>query len=247
LQDGPFVVLNADVLTDIDLPSVWCWHNQRNALVTMVVRPDPAARQYGAVLVDGDDHVRCINGRPDIPTAEAGEEMIFTGVQVISPPVLDRIPPERFVSTTAEVYPALVAANNAVYGYRHTGYWLDIGVPERYRQAHWDMLNGRRGDDWIRHLPVDARVVLVTPPSGEQNTVPPVVLGPGVELAPTARVGPYAVLGPGCRLEGGAVVQESVLGEGVRVGAGATVTRCILGPGTQVQAASVLCDTLRST
>jgi NDP-sugar pyrophosphorylase family protein len=247
LQDEPFVVLNADVLMDIDLPSVWQWHQQRGAMVTMVVRPDPAAQQYGAVLVDSDNHVRCINGRPEIPTAGAGEAMVFTGVQVVSPPVLDYIPPERVVSTTADVYPLLVAASAAVYGYRHTGYWIDIGVPERYRQAHWDLLDGIRGDSWEHRLPLGTRVVLAASSLlGEQNTVPPVVLGPGVDLAPTACVGPYAILGPGCRLENGARVQESVLGEDVRIGAGASVSRCILSAGTQVQAASVLCDTVHS-
>lgn len=247
LQGTPFVVINADVLTDIDLQEVWRWHSERAAMVTMVVRPEPAVRQYGAVVVDADNHVRQISGRPDMGTPAIGEDMVFTGVQVVSPQVLDRIPPDRYVSTTAEIYPALVADGEAVYGYRHTGYWMDIGVPARYRQAHWDVLDGRLGEQWLHGLPAATQVVLRGQQADEGNVVPPVVLGPGVELASAARVGPYAVIGARCRLGTDAVVQESVVGEGVWIGAGARVTRCILGAGVRVFAARVLDDTVCST
>ena len=43
LRDAPFLVLNADVLLDVDLHALEHWHCQHQALVTMVVRPDPAA------------------------------------------------------------------------------------------------------------------------------------------------------------------------------------------------------------
>ena len=247
LQGAPFVVINADALTDIDLPAVWRWHGQRAATLTMVVRPDPAARQYGAVVVDGAGRVCRIGGRPDSATPAMGEDMVFTGVQVVSPQVLDRIPPEHFVSTTTDIYPALIADGAAVYGYRHTGYWIDIGVPERYRQAHWDMLDGRLGEQWQHHLPAATRVVLSASPARQGYVMPPVVLGPEVELAAGARVGPYAVLGSRCQLGTGAVVQESILGEEVQIGAGARVTRCILGAGVCVPAVSMLDDTVRST
>src|SRR5215510_6608852 len=64
LSDAPFLVLNADVWLDVDLHALEHWHRQRQALLTMVVRPDPAARSYGAVVLDNDDRVRLINGRP---------------------------------------------------------------------------------------------------------------------------------------------------------------------------------------
>jgi NDP-sugar pyrophosphorylase family protein len=247
LQGAPFVVINADVLTDIDLQEVWRWHDAHAAMVTMVVRPDPAARQYGAVVVDSHNRVRQISGRPTMGEPVEGEDMVFTGIQVVSPQVLNRIPPGCLVSTTAEIYPALVADGEAVYGYRHTGYWMDIGVPERYRQAHWDILDGRLGEQWLHCLPAATRVVLRGQQAVERNVVPPVVLGSGVELAPSARVGPYAVIGARCRLEANVVVQESVVGEDVRIGAGARVTRCILGAAAHVQAKCGLADTIRST
>jgi mannose-1-phosphate guanylyltransferase len=250
LRDAPFLVLNADVLIDVDLQALWHWHCQRQALVTMVLRPDPAARSYGAVIVDADDRVRLINGRPSTHVPAAGQETMFACVQVVDPQVLERIPPDCFSMTTSDVYPALIERQGAVYGYRYTGYWMDIGAPERYLQAHWDMLDGALGDSWIQRLPVGSRVVLRpddTPLTASGVTlIPPVVLGPDVALAPDVCLGPYAVLGAGCRLASGAVVRDSVLWEGVQVGAGAQVRGCALAAGVQVPAASTLVQAVLS-
>ena len=249
LGAAPFLVLNADVLIDLDLRAVWQWHCQRGAMVTMVVRPDPAARAYGAVMVDAASRVVGINGRPSATAETGGQETVFTGVQVLSPEVLAHIPPGRQVSTTADIYPALIAQGAAVYGYLHTGYWMDVGVPARYLQAHWDMLHGALGEQWYSRLPPGSHVIRHgTPPPAVApgaTIMPPVVLGPAVFLAPQACVGPYAVLGAGCQVAARAVVRDSVLWEQVRVAAGARVQQCILGDGVYVEADRVLNQTVQ--
>ena len=237
LQGAPFLVINADVLVDCDLQSLWAWHRARGALVTMVVRPDPAARDPRPVMVDDHDRVWQINSRPQ--RANAGPECqgaVFTGIQIVEPDVLDAIPADRFVSTTADTYPLLLQEGRPVFAFRHCGYWLDVGVPERYLQAHWDLLDGLLGASWEERLPAGSQILRG---AGEQRIngaalEPPVVLGAGSTLEHGARVGPYAVLGPGCRLGPNAVVSESVLGDGAMVGNGAVLRRCILAPGARV-------------
>lgn len=249
LQDEPFLVVNADVLADIDLLALWKWHGEREAMVTMVVRPDPSARQYGAVLVDADDRICEIAGRPLTSAPIAGKETMFTGVQVVSPQVLEWIEPERFLSTTGDIYPALIAAGERVLGYEHTGYWMDVGSPERYLQAHWDLIDGALGSAWMRALPAGTQLVLDEHDriAAEPVTIiPPVVIGPDVALSAKVCLGPYAVIGPGCRLREGAKVRESVLCDGVQIGSQAHVCRSILGHRVQVDAASQVTDTLRS-
>jgi len=144
----------------------------------------------------------------------------------------------------------LLERQEAVYGYRYTGYWVDIGVPERYLQAHRDLLDGALGDAWCQRLPVGSRAVvrLDDAPGTVPGVtlIPPVVLGPEVELAPGVCLGPYAVLGVGCRLAAGAVVRDSVLWERVQVGEGAHVQGCVLATGVHVPAASTLGQEVRS-
>lgn len=251
LDKAPFFLLNADVLMDVDLPALWRWHCQREAVVTMVLKPDPAARSYGPVIVDAADRVRLINGRPASAAAVTGEETIFTGLQVVHPEVLARIPPDCFCTTTGEVYPALMTDQKAIHGYRHHGYWMDIGVPARYLQAHWDMLHGALGAHWQQLLPLGSHVLLgdtAIPPAFQSATiVPPVVLGPDVSLEPGACVGPYAVMGAGCRVGASALVQGSVLWERVQVGSGAYVDQSVLANDVQVPARSQWSSVVRTT
>ena len=255
LQGAPFLVVNADVLSDVGLQALWTRHRERGALVTMVVRPDPAAHRFAPVVVDEHDRVQRINGRPEenersldsrfrgndnsgalTDYFHRNDEAIFTGIQIVDPQVLNAIPANRFVSTTADTYPQLLQEGRPVLAHRHHGYWLDVGVPERYLQAHRDLLDGVLGASWQGRLPAGSRVVRGT---GEQRMndaalIPPVVLGADVALAAGARIGPYAVLGAGCCLGSDAEVRESVLGDHATVGAGAVLRRCILGPGARV-------------
>ena len=58
--------------------------------------------------------------------------------------MLDLIPPGENVSIERDVFPRLVG--EGLYGLLLDGYWMDIGTPERYLQASWDILEGTRRD-----------------------------------------------------------------------------------------------------
>ena len=237
LRGAPFLVINADVLADVDLQALWTRHRERGALVTMVVKPGPAARDARPVVIDEHDRVRQINGRPEALDPSPGEEgTIFTGIQIVDPQVLDAIPANRFVSTTADTYPQLLQDGQPVFAYRHHGYWLDVGVPERYLQAHWDLLDGVLPTSWEDWLPAGSRVVRDASEQRMNGAIvnPPAVLGADVTLAAGSRVGPYAVLGAGCHLGLNTEARESVLGDNAAVGAGAVLRRCIVGQGARL-------------
>ena len=55
--------------------------------------------------------------------------------------MLDLIPPGENVSIERDVFPRLVG--EGLHGLLLDGYWVDIGTPERYLQASWDILEGR--------------------------------------------------------------------------------------------------------
>jgi NDP-sugar pyrophosphorylase family protein len=87
------------------------------------------------------------------------EEQVVTdevnaGAYVLERSVIDAIPPNRMVSIEREIFPHLVG--RGLYGHRLDGYWMDIGTPERYLQASWDILERRvqtstgRGCWWRR-------------------------------------------------------------------------------------------------
>src|SRR4029450_1772380 len=91
-----------------------------------------------------------------VPTAENGAVEAFiekgddnpptnrinAGAYVIERDVVESsIPAGRAVSFEREVFPSLVG--KGLYGFAAAGYWIDIGTPERYLEATWDLLAGR--------------------------------------------------------------------------------------------------------
>ena len=138
-------------------------------------------------------------------TGEAVPGEINAGAYVLERSVLDLIPAGRQFSIEREVFPRLVG--DGLCALRLDGYWMDIGTPERYLQATWDILEGQGGDGGA---------------PDRAGTVRRRRLRGG---ATSARIGPRAVVSAGCAVEAEATVDGSVLLAGCTVGEGARVQR----------------------
>jgi mannose-1-phosphate guanylyltransferase len=222
-------VLNGDVLTDIDLTAELREHERRGARATLALYPVEDTSSYGVVPTDDDGAVEEFieKGGGDPPT-----NRINAGAYVIEREVVETaIPAGRAVSFEREVFPALVG--RGLYGYEAAGYWIDIGTPERYLEATWDLLAGR--------------VTSTLPPRDETGS-----LVYENCLLSGAHVGPQSVLGRHCSVGTDARVERSVLHDRVHVGADAAVVESVLaervrvgerahvGPGAMVGAGAVI-------
>jgi aminoglycoside/choline kinase family phosphotransferase/dTDP-glucose pyrophosphorylase len=131
----PFMVVNSDIVTDIDLKAVYLFHRQHPHPVTLVLHDAPA---FNTVTVDAHDFVMGFKDPVQEAAPTSGRSLAFTGIQVLDPDVVDRIPPDRFYSSI-DTYRALIAEGRGVKACIVSGhYWTDIGTPERYRQAVYD-------------------------------------------------------------------------------------------------------------
>jgi mannose-1-phosphate guanylyltransferase len=198
------LVLNGDVLTDIDLTQELAFHERTGARATLALYPVEDTSSYGVVPTAEDGAVEQFieKGEGDPPT-----NRINAGAYVIERDVVERIPPGRAVSFEREVFPSLVG--EGLYGYEAAGYWIDIGTPERYLEATWDLLAGR--------------VTSTLAPRDETGSL----VYEGC-LVSGAHVGPQSVLGRHCSVGTDARVERSVLHEQVHVGADATVVEAVL-------------------
>ncbi|HKA66291.1 MAG TPA: NDP-sugar synthase [Solirubrobacterales bacterium] len=210
-----FLALNGDVLADLDLSALMRAHRERGARATIALHPVEDAAAYGLVRVDSSGRVLEFTEK----TEERVPGEINAGAYFLERSVLDLIPPEREVSIEREVFPRLVG--NGLGALRLDGYWMDIGTPDRYLQASWDILEGR----------VATRV---------RPTAPGLLVAAGAEIADGARVGPRAVVSGGCRVAAGAEVRESVLLDDCSLGEGARVGGSVLAPGVTVGAGAEL-------
>jgi mannose-1-phosphate guanylyltransferase len=227
LLDERFFMLNGDVLADLDLSAQLRVHERSQARATLALVPvdDPSA--YGLVRLDSDEAVLEFIEKPGA-AEELDTNLINAGAYILERNVLDGMPPAGTnVSIEREVFPTLVG--RGLYGFEASGYWLDIGTPDRYLQATYDILEGKVTTEVGRQLR-DHGLMLVDGGALDGRIVAPVVVGSGCSVAVRALVGDRSVLGNDVRVREGARVESSVLLDRVSVGAGTTISSSIVGP-----------------
>jgi mannose-1-phosphate guanylyltransferase len=203
------------------------FHRSTGAKATILLTPVADPSRYGLVRTAGDGRVETFLEKPR--PEEIDTDLINAGLYVLEPEVLELVPPDRAVSIEREVFPRL-AAEGSVFGIALPGYWLDVGTPETYLQAHRDVLERIFETELGHALGSDFTLVDETAEvHADAKLVPPVYVGPGAVVEKGARLGSLAVLGAGARLAAGGVVENAVVGARTRVGSGASVVGSIVG------------------
>jgi mannose-1-phosphate guanylyltransferase len=129
---APFVVINGDILTHIDLRKVYESHLKRDSLLTMVLHDFPV---HNKIRVDSEMNILSIGPGSNLPGTLA-----FTGIQVMNPEVLDYIPENKRSSIIA-CYEKLIDLKRPIRGYLATGHrWIDIGTIADYLMSNFDLL-----------------------------------------------------------------------------------------------------------
>ena len=211
LLEERLFVLNGDVLTDIDLTAELDQHERKGARATLALHAVDDTSSYGVVPTDDDGAVEEFieKGGGEAPT-----NRINAGAYVIERELVDTsIASGCAVSFERDVFPAMVG--EGLYGFDAAGYWIDIGTPERYLEATWDLLAGR--------------VASTLPPRDETGSL----IYENCLLS-GAHVGPQSVLGRHCSVGTDARVERSVLHDRVIVGADAAVVESVLGERVRV-------------
>jgi mannose-1-phosphate guanylyltransferase len=235
--DDTFLVLNADIFSDLDFTAMLALHRAKRAMVTIATTPVEDPSRYGLVESDPAGRVKRFLEKPK--KEEATGNMINAGAWFVEPEVLARIPRDTNFSFERNVFPQLLAEGKPVYAYPVEGYWIDMGTPETYLQLHRDLLGGK----CRRYRVETSRQVSIgegchVHPLAELTG--PVVIGSGCSVRAGARIVGPSVIGPGGAIEGDSTVDRSVVWRNVHVARGATVTGSILADNCRLEAGCVV-------
>lgn len=143
-----FVIVNADILSDVDLTALEQSTPSEGA--AMALRPDPNWESIGPVLQDESGRVVRISTVVPSELGEPGTH--FTGVHAMTQAAVKRVPAQGLQCVVRTAYKEMVPAG-MVGSIVHTGAWVDVGTPEAYLQANLDVLHGRvtaPADPWAR-------------------------------------------------------------------------------------------------
>lgn len=201
----PFLVIGCDEVTDLRLDRLVEFHHQRHALATIGLVECENVDQYGVVVVDECGKIVGFQEKPAKGTERS--KLVNTGVYFFSPEIFNHIPSGEFYDFGKQVFPSLQAAGERFFGFDARGaYWADIGTPDEYRRASFDVVSGE-----------------VTIPQTNPNGI-----APSAVLARDVRVEGPVRIGADVRVaEGVVIVGPSVIDEGVRIEAGARLERTI--------------------
>ena len=122
---GPFLLVNGDTLTNVDLQALRETHERAGALVTMALIPNPRPDKYGGVQVSDDGWVTGFT-RAGTP----GESFHFIGVQVAEPRAFADLPDGVPAESVNALYPTLMIARaRCIAAFVSTASFRDIGTP----------------------------------------------------------------------------------------------------------------------
>jgi len=207
------IVLNGDILTDLDISAAIEKHKNRQATATIVLTKVENPSAYGLVETHADGRIKRFLEKPNPEElAKTNLDTINAGTYILEPEVLDLIPKGESYSFEYGVFPDLLRRREEFFAYLpDETYWLDIGTPQRYLQAHHDLLAGRV-KDFKTKTNFDT-----------------------IDLSENVEIDRKSIIDEDCVIKFGAKIINSVLGRGVFVEENTVIKNSVILSNTQIK------------
>lgn len=126
----PFIVMNGDLLTKIDLTALLKFHIEHRNMVTACVREYSQQVPYGVMEMEGHQ----VNQIVEKPIYRY---FVNGGIYVLDPEAIDCIPDNSYYDMPS-LMENMIAKQKKIGGFPITEYWMDIGQMPDYLQAQAD-------------------------------------------------------------------------------------------------------------
>jgi mannose-1-phosphate guanylyltransferase len=222
LAGGDFLLVNTDTVIAPDIPALLSRHRETGRAATLLVVENREPDRYTPLQAEGD-RITGFGVKGDNPP----NPLLYTGVCVMSPRLLSRIPPGE-AALVADLWAPLLAGNREEIGWLlHAGPFAEVGRPRDFLRASLEALDrggpfpdgGGDFDAARRVLPIEG----VHGFDASRSVIGRAAISPGAVLSDSA-VWDDAAVGEGARIEG-------CLLAGGRVSPGARHTGVLLWPG----------------
>lgn len=195
LRGGPFWVYNGDILSTLPLEPALRAHQDAGNEVTLILRSSGGT--LNVAFADG----RILDLRN---TLGRGGGFLFTGIYLVEPEFLARIPPATKISNVP-IFIEMIRAGAKLGGVViDEGVWWDLGSPEQYLAVHQALRVADCGlqiEDWI---------------------------SPDAQIGPGAHISGATAIGRGARIGARARLRDCLVWDGVEVAPDAALESCIV-------------------
>ena len=230
IGDEPVLVLNADILSSVNIKSLLDFHHKQGKAATLVGYKVSDPSNFGLLNISGDT-ITGFTEKPEGAALDSGQQFINAGMYVLSPEAVDSIATGRKVSIEREVFPKLIIDTGPLAHYPFEGLWADIGTFDTYHEANFNLL-GRRfydGEDGLW---------------GERNDVAIfkdlIYVNKSSELGKNVDLFHRVILMRETKVGANSKLRNALVLPGATVGEGSTLEDCIIGPDVEIPEASEL-------
>lgn len=222
------LVVGCDELIELDLQEMIRFHKERNALVTISLARVDDPREFGVAQIDNDGRIVGFVEKPK--DWGGGRALVNSGVYLLEPEALERIPYGSVYDFGKQLFPELVNEGAPIYGFASEGYWNDIGHIGNYWDANKSALE-KRAPIHDCSLEEIHSGVLVHPTAQISESAclePPCAVGANTVVEDNACIRNGTIIGDNCVIGNGAVVEGSILWSSVTVTPKTSLRECIV-------------------
>lgn len=138
-----FLALNGDSYTDVNLEQLMLAHLNSKADVTMAVIPESRS-DAGSVVFDQDGKVTAFAEKQFVQ----GASYLSAGIYMLKKVLLEEIASGVNISLEEHLFPTWLASGKHIQAFVSPARCIDIGTPERYREAQ-DLLANVESAEFI--------------------------------------------------------------------------------------------------
>ncbi len=227
LKDEDFIVISADIITDINLKKPIDFHIDRKSEATIVLTRVENPLSFGIVITDAEGRITKFLEKPT--WSEVFSDTINTGIYILNKSVLKIIPEKSEFDFSKDLFPILLKKNKNLFGHTSSGYWKDVGTLSEYRRSHLDIISGKIDlniDGEIlegKNLRVGCKSIVDISCDIENS-----ILGKDVHILQHCKI-KNCVIGDNCTIGESTQMNGSVLGKGSKIGQNCDIQEAVLG------------------
>ncbi|CAN5174047.1 sugar phosphate nucleotidyltransferase [soil metagenome] len=196
LEDGTFIVLMGDLLTDADLSHIVAEHKRKKAIASIGLKRVEDVSRFGVAVLDENGFIVGFQEKPS--KEEALSNLASTGIYILEPEVFKHMPETGDYGFGRQLFPNLVKAGLPVLGVPIESYWSDVGTIEQYQSSNFDVLSGQ----FKANLPGYRH---------EKRGEYSLYLADGAELDSSVQIEGNVIVGKGASVKSGVVLRGNVV------------------------------------
>ena len=141
LDENEFFLVFGDVLFDIDLNRMVCFHRNRKSEATLFVHPNSHPFDSDLVVMDGTERVTAFDKKGSI-REHWYSNCVNAGFYLMDTAICGRVAAGTRCDLEKDLLSEMIAEGAAVYGYRSPEYIKDVGTVERIAEAKEELKRG---------------------------------------------------------------------------------------------------------